>query len=322
MMLLTLMKLTRAGALASMFLLGGTAFAKDKAWSPSLAPEQVRFAAKHGVPTHLEPIPGYRFVLIPPGSFTMGRKPSPDHPPLHPAIREDPRVVSISQVFYLQVAEVTNKQFSSFEPKHTSAPLRRSSEPAMRKLVDTSAPRLPVTQVSHTQAEAFVRWLSTRCEAGSFRLPSEAQWEYAARAGLVGRTPWKRDSKACRHANVKDSAHEKVLKDAMDRFPCDDSYPGLAPVGLFRANRWGLHDTLGNVWEWCRDWIGPYDDLPRRDPLRLKADERFKSRAIRGGAFDVGKTGTQFGFRNWLPPAMYLHNVGFRMVFVRRSVAK
>ena len=125
----------------------------------------------------------------------------------------------------------------------------------------------PVVCVSWNDATAYVRWLSQ--EAGiRYSLPTEAIWEYAARAGVSWPTPWNEDKAACAHANVSDlnRAQMHVLDVRSDNvFICADGFAYTAPVGRFEANGFGLHDMLGNVWEWTSDcWTPQVRSKPRR----------------------------------------------------------
>jgi sulfatase modifying factor 1 len=131
----------------------------------------------------------------------------------------------------------------------------------------------PVVHVSWCDADAFCRW-------AGLRLPTEAEWEYAARGGLVQkRLPWGDDLEP-------DGAH--AMNVWQGRFPAentlDDGYLGTCPVDEFPANAYGLHNTSGNVWEWCADWFDPsaHRDAPRRDPAGPPTGD---ARVIRGGSY-------------------------------------
>jgi len=150
--------------------------------------------------------------------------------------------------------------------------------------------RHPVVMVSWNDAQAFCKWLSDK-EGRTYRLPSEAEWEYACRAGTTTRY-WNGDDPEdlVKIANVPDRSfleehrrkNEKPLTYATIKG--DDGYAGTAPVGSFQANPWGLHDMHGNVWEWCNDWYGAdyYKRARLADPRGLaEGDERV----IRGGCY-------------------------------------
>ncbi len=119
----------------------------------------------------------------------------------------------------------------------------------------------PVIYVSWEDATAYAQWLSKRT-GFNYRLPSEAEWEYAARATTKTVRYWPENGEgekdaACTYANVFDAKNESRLKSiftiSWGSFNCEDEFAFTAPVGKFTANAWGLHDMLGNVWEWNQD---------------------------------------------------------------------
>ncbi len=111
----------------------------------------------------------------------------------------------------------------------------------------------PAINVSWSDAQAYVKWLNTKT-GKSYRLPSEAEWEYAARAGSTTARPWGNNAgDACRYANVYDATGERVNKFGWETHKCDDGEAKTAPVGKYVANGFGLHDMIGNVWEWVED---------------------------------------------------------------------
>jgi formylglycine-generating enzyme required for sulfatase activity len=154
----------------------------------------------------------------------------------------------------------------------------------------------PVINVSWDEAVKYAEWLSG--ETGKkYRLPTEAEWEYAARAGTVTRRYWGDDvdfRQACKYANVFDRGSEKELKAryniTWDSFACEDGYATTAPVGSFKPNARGLYDMLGNVFEWVQDcWHESYDEkAPRDGSAWLEGDGgKCGLRVIRGGSWYV-----------------------------------
>ena len=123
--------------------------------------------------------------------------------------------------------------------------------------------RDPVVCVSWDDANSYVGWFSRKTGKG-YRLLSEAEWEYAARAGAATARYWgDAPSEACGFANVHDATSKKRNRSIWSAHGCDDRYAKTAPVGSFAANRFGLHDVLGNVWEWVEDcWNGTYAAAP------------------------------------------------------------
>jgi formylglycine-generating enzyme required for sulfatase activity len=111
----------------------------------------------------------------------------------------------------------------------------------------------PVVCVSWNDAQAYIAWLG-RQTGQTYRLPSEAEWEYAARAGSSTSRPWGDDPKdACRHANVADQSKSPSGRTWTKKHECSDGYWFTAPAGSYAANRFGLSDMMGNAWEWVQD---------------------------------------------------------------------
>jgi len=214
-----------------------------------VAPEQIAEAKKHGVPVAFENDLGMRFVLIPAGTFLMG-SPEDEEGRAHYEIAqaeewrgddEGPQHDVKLSHFYMAVTEVTNAEYRRFKADHASG-------------VATGGDDQPVAEVSHEDATAFVKWLSGRGDHGVYRLPTEAEWEYACRAGTKTRF-WSGDDET-------DLARVGWYLANSSRRP--------HAVGQKPANRWGLRDMHGNVWEWCQDTHGPYD----------------RRRVLRGGSWD------------------------------------
>ena len=153
----------------------------------------------------------------------------------------------------------------------------------------------PVTCVSWNDARAFVDWLN-ETSGGNFRLPSEAEWEYAARAGTTTEYSWGNDIGSNR-ANCAD---------------CGDSWDYAAPVGSFPANPWGLHDMHGNVWEWTEDCVNHnYKGAPTDGSAWTSGT--CACREIRGGAWDTHAGNLRSTGRHWGDRADRGINVGFRL---------
>jgi len=146
-------------------------------------------------------------------------------------------------------------------------------------------------------------------------LPTEAQWEYAVRAGT--RTPWWTGSakeSLLGAANLADRAGTRVnaaWPGIADWPELDDGWPVHAPVDEFRANPFGLHGVHGNVWEWCRDWFGPYGEIERPgDGERLATDHRW--RVNRGGSYTHEAAFARSSRRNNSPPETRTNHLGVR----------
>ena len=148
----------------------------------------------------------------------------------------------------------------------------------------------PVVCVSWDDARAYVRWLSRETGA-SYRLPSEAEWEYAARGGTTTRWYWGGDSTGqCGNANGADAAARRRLGDWTWTQPCDDGRVFTAPVGTFGANGFGLFDVAGNAAEWVEDcWHDDYRGAPD-DGRAWTSGGDCDRRVQRGGSWSGGRT--------------------------------
>ena len=203
-------------------------------------------------------------VVVPAGSFLMG---SPESEKGHVENEGPVHRVRIAAPFAVGVYEVTFEEWDAcgedggcrgYEPQDASF----------------GRGRRPVINMSWEDAQAYVGWLSEKT-GKRYRLPSESEWEYAARAGTRTSRPWgDSESEQCRHANGADDSSTKrrspawrsVGEDGKEVVPmatCDDGYKNTAPVGRYEGNAWGLHDVLGNVWEWTEDcWNVGYAGAP------------------------------------------------------------
>ena len=165
----------------------------------------------------------------------------------------------------------------------------------------------PVAAVSWNDAKAFINWLSKKSDQ-TFALPTEAQWEYAARGGTTGMRLWGRDDEnACSYANIADKGNNWN-----NAFPCSDGYEFTAPVGSFRSNPFGLYDMLGNLWEWCEDVYDKngYSKHAGKNPVITSGGS---SRVIRGGSWDIAPRGGRAALRGWYDPNLASSYIGFRL---------
>jgi formylglycine-generating enzyme required for sulfatase activity len=173
----------------------------------------------------------------------------------------------------------------------------------------------PVVCVSRNDARAFVDWLNATDKAkpagASYRLPTEAEWEYACRAGTTTWYQWGDDpDKGKGWCNAADLTAKKTFPD-WTVFNWDDGFLYTAPVGSFKANAFGLHDMHGNVWEWCQDWYGPYQGGDQTDPSGAASGV---VRVVRGGSWYGLPWLLRSACRNWNLPGTRLFNYGFRLV--------
>jgi formylglycine-generating enzyme required for sulfatase activity len=172
--------------------------------------------------------------------------------------------------------------------------------------------RHPVAVVSWNDAVAFCEWLAAK-EGRTYRLPTEAEWEYACRAGTTTRFHSGNDPDTLADAaNVADAAAKRRFPNWKGTINGDDAHVFTAPVGQFQANAFGLCDMHGNVLEWCQDWYDAkyYPRSPRRDPPGPAAGDR---RVIRGGAF-LGEPRLWRAARGDTPPHNATATIGFRVV--------
>jgi formylglycine-generating enzyme required for sulfatase activity len=172
----------------------------------------------------------------------------------------------------------------------------------------------PAVCVSWEDANAYARWLS-QTTGKKYRLLSEAEWEYAARAGAMTARYWGNDGdQSCEYANGADRTAQAQIPDAIASYVanCRDRYAFTAPVGSYRANGFGLHDMLGNVGEWTQDcWNGDYKGAPT-DGSAWGSGECFM-RAVRGGAWDDNPIGVRSAYRVGSPIVLRLYSRGFRV---------
>jgi len=266
---------------------------------------------------------GMEFRLIPAGEFRMGssqqdlermardfqRATGREYRPewrVHLGDEMPAHQVEITRPFYLQRREVTNDQFARFIKEtgyRTVAEIKGGGwtyglggwrplpgadwrHPLGPGSTIQGKGGHPVVQVSWLDVQAFIKWLNKK-ESRPYALPSEAQWEYACRGGRND-SPywWGPEMKPPRPtANMPDEAYARQA--GGERYHVqgyDDGHAGTAPVGSYQANQFGLHDMIGNVWEWCADWYGPgyYASSPRQDPT---GPATGRQRVMRGGCF-------------------------------------
>ena len=172
--------------------------------------------------------------------------------------------------------------------------------------------RDPVVCVNMTDVAAYITWLTSKTKR-VYRLPSEAEWEYAARAGTTSLRYWG-DAEACQFANASDrSAVAFGAPASADvAFNCSDSFATTAPVGSFKPNRFGLADMLGNVSQWLADCLHPnYQDAPT-DGSAWSGDEGCR-RILRGGAWMSVPSDIRVARRSSDPPEARGNGLGFRV---------
>ena len=175
----------------------------------------------------------------------------------------------------------------------------------------------PVVQMSWNDAVEFCKWLS-RKDGRTFRLPTEAEWEYCCRAGSTTRYWFGDDPEGLAEvANVAD-ATAKAKFTTWKTIKASDGYVFTAPVGSFKPNAWGLYDMHGNVWQWCQDYYEKdyYKDAPPEDP---QGPERASDRVARGGSWDSYGRICRSAYRYRHSPDYRRDFLGFRVALVQSS---
>ncbi|GGY83686.1 formylglycine-generating enzyme family protein [Marinobacter zhanjiangensis] len=208
-------------------------------------------------PEQVTNILGMSFNKVPAGTFLMGSAPdAPGHEP-----DEVQRQVTISEPFYLQTTPVTRGQWLELVDGVPSA-------------FPECGDQCPVDGLRADWVDWYINALSKKDPEWDYRLPTEAEWEYAARAGTEG-PYYTGDCLDGEQANVSGN---KVLAG------CDSfrNSAGPQPVAQYEPNPWGFHDMLGNTWELCADWYGAYEEGPVTDPAGPGEGEH---RVIRGGSW-------------------------------------
>lgn len=232
---------------------------------------------------------GGQMYLIPSGTFQMGSVESEAAPNEGPVSS-----VTVTR-FYLGRFPVTNGQFEQFDPLHK------------RKRAPGTGDRHPVVHVPSLEAIKFCHWLSTR-ERRKYRLPTEAEWEYAAR-GLDGRKfPWGGSSGRGDLANFADKNTVFVWSDR----EIDDGFPESAPIGSFPrgASPFGIEDMAGNVWEWCGDFLQDYKATAKTNPRGPAAGAK---RVHRGGSWKSRFASLRTTARSSNLPNYSCNDLGFRI---------
>ena len=253
-------------------------------FSPAEARKHQHACADHlGLPVRVTNSVGMKLSLIPDGQFMMG---SPPEEEWH---RDDEiqHRVTLTKAFYMGATEVTQGQWETLMGENPSF---------------FTGETLPVDTVTWKQALEFCRKLSEKEEV-PYRLPTEAQWEYACRAGTA--TPFHTGNTISTDQANYDGNHTY-----------DDGKKGIfrettTKAGSFAPNAWGLYDMHGNVWEWCADWYGEYSGADVSDPTGPAQGE---FRIIRGGTWINFPAVCRSANRGKTVPISWNFHFGFRVV--------
>ncbi|MEO0330996.1 MAG: formylglycine-generating enzyme family protein [Bacteroidota bacterium] len=227
-------------------------------------------------------IPIY-LTFIPAGTFSRGSNSTtpmhqPDEAPVHEVVLTDD--------FYLGTYEVTQQQWQAV----------MNDNPAVFQTFADS-PTHPVEYITWNQAQSFITQLNKR-GIGTFRLPTEAEWEYACRAGTTTAYYW----------------GDKMAENGSSEYVWANSrsFAQTHPVGTKKPSPWGLYDMSGNVWEWCQDWYAPYEDRSQIDP---KGATRGEMKVFRGGSwFDFHEAHRSANRHKHAPDKPYAA-IGFRLAW-------
>ncbi len=272
-------------------------------------PEQIvleKEAARQPLSGQKWTIPDMQLDLMPiaPGTFQMGSASGGD---------KDERPitqVTLTKPFWLGKTEVTQAQWVAVMGSNPSNFQGGTGGPATQKIVTEVLGRnfkggnLPVENVSWNDAMEFCRKLTERERAAgrlpdgyAYSLPTEAQWEYACRAGTTGDYAGNLDAMGWYDKNGGKTTH---------------------PVGQKQANAWGLHDMHGNVWEWCLDWYGNYSGGSVTDPT---GPQSGSDRVNRSGSWVDATSYCRSSDRNWTGPGLRFSTIGFRLALVISDVS-
>ena len=270
---------------------------------------------------------GLKLARIPSGEFVIGSNDGEvDERPATP--------VTIRRDFWIGACEITNRQYRCFDPSHNPGVFVKRSQDVNGPGIALDGPRQPVVRVSWRQATAFCEWLSLKTGL-RFRLPNEAEWEYACRAGSSSDLSWgdlghswgdlghswgDLGDEFSAWANVADLSLSKVYNNTggvflLQNIPCnvnlDDKAIATANVAGYGPNPWGLYDVHGNVAEWTSSTYRPY---PYREDNRGELPGDPGHKVVRGGSFHDRVKRCRSAFRLSYPAWQRVHDVGFRVL--------
>jgi formylglycine-generating enzyme len=227
----------------------------------------------------------FKMVRIPAGEFMMG---SPSNEPQRDEDETQHRV-RISRDFWMGQTEVTQGLWRAVMGTNPSQFSNCGND-------------CPVEQVSWNDCQEFIRKLNGMVSGGDFRLPTEAEWEYACRAGTT--TPF--NTGRCLNADQANYVGNNPVSGCSK----GEYRERTVKVGSFAPNAWGLYDMHGNVWEWCQDWYGDYPSGSVTDPTGPSSGS---FRVLRGGSWNYFAVDCRSANRPWVDPGDRLYGIGFRL---------
>ena len=233
---------------------------------------------------------GTDLLLVPSGVFQMGSE-APDAAP-----NERPITPVTLSCYYLSRHPISNAQYELFDPSHAG------------KRVPGAGDRHPVVYVSSNEAAKFCQWLSSR-DRRRYRLPTEAEWEYAARGTDDREYPWGGKERRGDLANFADRNTDFAWSDR----GIDDGFAESSPVGAFPrgASPFGMEDMAGNVWEWCHDFMEAYRGTSKINPRGPRSGAK---RIYRGGSWKSRFNSLRATTRGANVPNYSCNDLGFRIV--------
>jgi len=288
-----------------------------KGWPMSSQEVTKLQASRKGIEVELSDSEKIKFASIPAGSFVMGDNYGyNDEKPIKEQI--------IAKPFYMSTTEITLAQYRAFNPDYSNGWLDMHYKDQVRPgyNMDTDT-KFPAMRVTWSEAMEFCKWLSKKI-GKKVTLPSEAQWEWAARAGTASQLFYGSvDSDFSAYANLADKQLVKYAVRGIDPKPIknpnsffdwelrdnryDDGAFQLAPVGKYKPNAFGLYDMIGNVSEWTRDDYKPYPYQPTKGITK-------NNKVVRGGSWYDRPRRARSAYRLGFPQWQRVFNVGFRVI--------
>ncbi len=259
------------------------AYPERKAWQARIV-ELIAAGVRPCVPLRTLTLPGgvqMAFSFVPPGTFLMGGTVNDWEKPVHK--------VTLTKGFFLGVHPVTQAQWQAV----------MGSRPSHFKKA-----KRPVEQVSWEDSQEFCKKVMAELKGGRVELPTEAEWEWACRAGTTSEYHFG-DVLNTDLANYNGQS-------SWNGSPMGKNRKATKNVGLYPSNPWGLYDMHGNVWEWCSDWYGEYSAGDQTDP---QGRSNGQYRVLRGGSWNDFPEYCRAAVRYWSEPAGRFINFGFRVCF-------
>jgi formylglycine-generating enzyme required for sulfatase activity len=270
---------------------------------PSAVPDSVKVVQPREVEVFGDCADCPQMVIVQPGSFRMGSAAGEKG---READEGPQRDVRFNKRFAIARTEVTFAQWQACNKDGVC--LQNPSDEGWGR------GDRPVINVSYQDVQQYLAWLRKKT-GRDYRLPTEAEWEFAARAGSSAARYWGDEvTDACRFANVYDRTGKAHTDFQREVHNCFDGFPQTSPVGKFKANEYGLFDMLGNVWEWVEDcWHDNYQGSPEDGSSAWVAKGDCGKRVVRGGAWISDPRQVRAAERNGSPVTTRNRYLGFRV---------